>query len=635
MLKIKIQKNNLKKNRGQVIILVALFTLFISAFVISIISSPVVGQLKTNRDLLQSEKSYFFSEGGNEDIIYRIRNGESISGQKVLSFDDGGSAVTTVTDLDDGVKEVTTVADYDNKIRKIESKIKTTSGVSFNYGLFAGQGGIDIGTDSVINGPVYSDGNITGSSGARISGDVYVAIPPATTTSMEWLSQNDSFDFARYFWKTDAFQSFKVVNSPSYLSKVAINIKKIGSPYNLKILIVGDRNGAPDPWNVLATGVLASNLVGSNYSYVEVGFDSSPELIPGNTYWIVADAIRSYSNYYVWSFDNTDDYVDGTGKYSANWAWYYPTNIGGDFNFKLWTSDNENNGVLDDVVVGDENWGGGYFARAHSITDSLVSGDAFATNFTGGIVIGSLVADTISNCIVTEDASYNTNLGCLLWGNEYSPTTPPNDPTYLASPISGANIDTWKSDATAGGVITTGNLILADGDSVGPGVIDGNLTIEAGATVTLGGTVYVKGNIDIGEGATLNLGISYGTDGSGAVISDGWIDLENNVILNSPRIGTGHLMLLTTANCDNYYGLLTCNSDNAAITVNNSVVADILVAPYGLIKMNNNTEAVSLIANTLWLNNNIVLNYELGLININFTSGPSGSWGVESWREVE
>ena len=50
---------------------------------------------------------------------------------------------------------------------------------------------------------------------------------------------------------------------------------------------------------------------------------------------------------------------------------------------------------------------------------------------------------------------------------------------------------------------------------------------------------------------------------------------------------------------------------------------------------NNRASAKEAIANQVTMNNNSVLNYETGLINVNFVSGPSGTWTVDSWKEAE
>ncbi|OGD68451.1 hypothetical protein A2996_01525 [Candidatus Campbellbacteria bacterium RIFCSPLOWO2_01_FULL_34_15] len=625
-----------KKNEGQVVILVALFAIFVSSSLIMIISSPVVSQLKTNRILFEAKKSYYLSESGNEDIVYRTKNGENIVGQKNILLNDG-SAGTIVTDLENGVKEVVTTANVNNKIRKIKSRIQVTSGVSFNYGLFTGQGGIEMENNTRINGSVYSNGSIEGAGNVMIAGDVYVAPRSATTTNLKWIVQNNDFAFGRYVdsqQRVDAVQSFATSTSELQVSKISLYVKKIGSPANLNIKIVKDKSGSPDKNNILATGEILSSFISENYAYVDVGFNSNPKLISNQLYWIVADMARDDANYYVWGIDTSAGYSLGSAKYSSDWTKSSFVNVAGDLDFKVWTTDEEGLGTLDTVIVGD-GVGGVFNAYAHNIIDSQISGDAFTYSLSGGTVDGNIIANSISNCTINGDADYNIKTNCNVGGSSHSPTTPPVDPPYLPTPISEANIEAWKNEAISFGTITAGDLTADDGDTIGPGVIGGDLIIESNTTVSLGGTLYVLGNIIINGDANIELGAGYGANGSGLILSDGWIDLYNNVDLNYPRSGSGHLMLMSLARCDKYYGFTTCNSDVSAINVSNNVHADILVAPYGIIEMTNNVSITALVGDQLNLKNNIILNYEQGLTNMNFSSGPSGSWGIESWREIE
>src|SRR3989344_7323371 len=261
---------NAKKNKGQVVILTAMFSLVISVLIISVMSSPVVSQMKMNKNLFKAKESFYISESGNEDIVYRIKNGQSILGQEDLVFSNG-IAQTTVTDLGNGIKEILTVGDVNNRIRKIKTKIQTTSGVSFNYGLFTGQGGIEMENNTRINGSVYSNGSIEGAGNVMIAGDVYVAPRSATTANLKWIVQNNDFAFGRYVdsqQRVDAVQSFATSTSELQVSKISLYVKKIGSPANLNIKIVKDKSGSPDKNNILATGEILSSFISQNYVYV-------------------------------------------------------------------------------------------------------------------------------------------------------------------------------------------------------------------------------------------------------------------------------------------------------------------------------------------------------------------------------
>ena len=60
-----------------------------------------------------------------------------------------------------------------------------------------------------------------------------------------------------------------------------------------------------------------------------------------------------------------------------------------------------------------------------------------------------------------------------------------------------------------------------------------------------------------------------------------------------------------------------------------------MYASNGTIDVSNNGTAKALTGYNVNLNNNAVITYDSGLANANFVSGPSGSWSIYSWKEVE
>ncbi|MBU1557541.1 hypothetical protein KKC45_01110 [Patescibacteria group bacterium] len=624
---------NFKKNKdgGFVIITVALFSLLISISLVSIISSPVISEIKTNRDLSKSKHSFFTAESNSEDVIYRIKNGMEVSSQEEIELN-GGTGVAVVSDLSEGVKEITSVGDNYNRIRKIKNNIRVSTGVSFNYGLFVGQGGVSFDSNTRINGSIYSNGNIIGGSNSVIAGDVYVATQIATTTDTEWTVYNEDFEFGLNIYgqnRIDVVQSFKFNSDDVYLAKAGLYLKKVGSPSNISVKVAEDKNGIPDKNDIVTTGTISSGSVGTSYSFVDVSFNENEEVDSDETYWLILDLVQDDENYYVWGFDNTDGYAEGTASFSSNWLTGGYVNIGGDLDFKIWVGDLNRAGLLKSVVV-DDGLGGFFSAYAHTIMDSDVSGDVFASSFTDGSVGGDIVANNLSDCSVSGDASYNFSTNCLIGGTETTPTTIPVDPPFLAYPISEANIESWKDLAIEGGVISTGDYEPEDGQVIGPGVIEGDLIVAYSTAISLDGTVYVKGNIIIASNSEINL-----TSDSRVLLADGWVNIGLSSSVNGSLSDENHLMILSLARCDDIWGKIDCNVDEASISAGNNVVADILAAPYGAIRMDNNITVVTLVGSQLILKNNIVLNYEQGLTNINFSSGPSGTWAIDSWREIE
>lgn len=188
-------------------------------------------------------------------------------------------------------------------------------------------------------------------------------------------------------------------------------------------------------------------------------------------------------------------------------------------------------------------------------------------------------------------------------------------------PISQVQITDWKTEAAAGGTIS-GSVTLTNGatQSLGPVKITGSLTVDNGATLTMTGTIYVIGNIVVSNNATVKLDSSYGSLG-GVLLSDGTINIDNNGIL----LGSGQT--------GSYILILSTNIADPAINIKNNATGAIFYTSAGGIEVNNNAGVKELVGYKVKLDNNAVLEYETGLANVNFASGPSGGWKVVSWEE--
>ncbi len=235
----------------------------------------------------------------------------------------------------------------------------------------------------------------------------------------------------------------------------------------------------------------------------------------------------------------------------------------------------------------------------------------------GPRVKGNVLAYACLNSIVDGNLIYvtgGTNTCSVAGTTATQGTSIPSQPL----PISQVQIDQWKADATAGG--TLGSVTVSDTQSLGPKKITGNLTLSNGATLNMTGTLYVVGDIILNNGSTIKLDTSYGSL-SGVVISDGKINLSNNSsALGSSQAGSYMLMLST-------------NTGNDAININNNGAGGIFYTSAGGIKLNNNAQVKEITGYRIELQNNSTITYESGLANAFFSSGPGGGWKVTSWKE--
>lgn len=195
-------------------------------------------------------------------------------------------------------------------------------------------------------------------------------------------------------------------------------------------------------------------------------------------------------------------------------------------------------------------------------------------------------------------------------------------------PITLEQINKWKETAVSGGVIPTDYVL--DGkvtDYLGPKKIEGTMVIDNGANLIVTGTIWVVGNIVIRNGAIIEL--DNGTYGStsGVIIADGKIDIRPNVVIEGSGEKGSYVLLLSTN--------ISLDKSSPAINVDNTTQGAIFYAFRGLIVIRNRVEAREVTGYKIFLDNNAIINYEVGLEDTAFSSGPGGGWQITGWEEVE
>lgn len=251
----------------------------------------------------------------------------------------------------------------------------------------------------------------------------------------------------------------------------------------------------------------------------------------------------------------------------------------------------------------------------------------------------------ISNLEVGEDATVhtceNSNMGGALTyvsgGSVIGCTagvsvkTRPNDIDPEPLPISLTEINKWKSDAASGGILNSDQSIEGISNYLGPIQIGTasnpkNLTVTNGSELELTGTIYVTGNIILENNSQVSLDNNYGSL-SGIIIADGTITVNNGTILAGSGEAGSYLLLLSTSS--------NLSSADPAIYVGNNAQGAIFFTTSGIIFLKNNMKVREVTGYKVQIENNAEVEYESGLQNANFSSGPGGSWQVESWKEVD
>ncbi len=281
-------------------------------------------------------------------------------------------------------------------------------------------------------------------------------------------------------------------------------------------------------------------------------------------------------------------------------------------------------GIIEGMDIDNDAW-------SHTIRGfSTVGGNATHSVLQNTTVTGNVVADSISNCTIGGTAKYDTRSNCTVTGA----ITTPNPDVFVPAdvlplPISEAQIDAWEIEATKGESL--GSQTFSDGTrNLGPKKIDGNLTMSGDAELVVTGTLWVTGEIKLSNNAILRLAPSFGSN-SGVVIvgidesaTAGYIEISNSAQALGSGPPSSYIMLLSQR-----------EMGSNAIKTSNSSAAAILYAGEGEIEIGNSAALKEVTANKLKITNSATVTYESGLANSNFSSGPSGSWAVQSWGESQ
>ena len=163
----------LHAHQGQAIVLAAIFFLVISVTVGLGIVNPVINQIESVRGVASGAESLYAADAAAQDVVYRLINGMSVDDVETIRIG-GASGTATTTAILDG-KEVLSSGNKNRYVRKNKMKLLTGSGITFNYGLQAGEGGINLKNSALIVGNVYSSGPITGENSNLIKGDAISA----------------------------------------------------------------------------------------------------------------------------------------------------------------------------------------------------------------------------------------------------------------------------------------------------------------------------------------------------------------------------------------------------------------------------------------------------------------------------
>lgn len=235
---------------------------------------------------------------------------------------------------------------------------------------------------------------------------------------------------------------------------------------------------------------------------------------------------------------------------------------------------------------------------------------------------------------IGDKLTFNSSGGSNCSAPFPTPTTEEIQPKTL--PISQTQVQEWENDAfTKGGsVALSTNYLLTNGDTdnlgpkqIGTPATPKNLTVNNGAHLIIRGTIYVTGDILFDNNVTIELDRNIYGSISGVIIADGKITVQNNAVLRGSGETGSYLLILSTND--------SLSASSPAIFVKNNAQGAILYTTSGLINVSNNVIAREITGYKINLENGAEIQYESGLENSLFSSGPGGGWKVASWKETE
>lgn len=589
-------KQNQVRQSGQVLVLALVIVGLVMINTLVIVSGSQLFSQNTNYTI-QSSQALDLAEAGVDKALAALNaTGGNYNGETETLFGSGSFSVTITTK--DALTNIIAATGYvpneaNPKVKRtIQIQASKGAGISFVYGMLVGEGGISMGNGATFNGSVYSNGDISGGNNSTFTGDVYVA--GGTQAIADQQSDCSDVNCADFIFgknvvgndRLDIAQSFQPLVAAA-INKVSLKLKKYGSPPNLTVRLLKDNSGRPDKNNVLASGLLSANLVTDQYSFVDVTFTTTSTLTENTTYWVLLDTSLDSNNYWSWSIDTLQGYPRGSAAWSSSWQASNPSwnGINGDLGFKTWMG-----GEVNSINLGN---------------GSRINGDVHANTITG-------------NLTVFKDAYYQTlGSSVVVQGTRYPGFA---DPSPAVFPISDVNIAGWKNEAEATEV-TFGNIIGGNGCTVtlGPGKIVGNVSLANSCNAKVISPVWITGTLSAGNFTKFTLDQSFGV-ASGIIIIDGRASLANGVDFLGSGSSGSYLMLLSTY--DSIMG------GEGAISSGNSSISGILYAPYGEVELANGASFKEITAWKIDLGNSATLNYQTGLAQVFFSSGPSGSYSL-------
>ncbi|MCA9397911.1 hypothetical protein KC573_03700, partial [candidate division WWE3 bacterium] len=283
-------RNN-SNQQGAILVITAIILASVIALA-GFLWERVGGFIYTQGKSILEEKVLAITEGGIDKAIWELNESATYSGESGTSLGDGTFDVV-VTEIDDSTRLVSSTGYIPNAVFPIAQKtvevevLNSGTITGFPYGLQAGEDGVGIRQNVIIQGSMYSNGSVYVDAGSSITGDVWVGGNQTSGILAAFENQNSIYRFGDHYTRRDVGISF-ISGGTSSLPQVQIYLRKVGNPNHLRVRIMTDNGGFPGTTEI-GNGVMYSSWVTTSLSWVTVDLSSVPSLIMGQKYWIVLD----------------------------------------------------------------------------------------------------------------------------------------------------------------------------------------------------------------------------------------------------------------------------------------------------------------------------------------------------------
>jgi hypothetical protein len=178
----KFEIRNSKLRHGNAWVGIIILLTFLTTLGLALVSDATLTIIQSKRaaQLLVAQS---LCDAGVEKTVFKLNDtGGSYTGELDLNLETGIVDIEVVN-LGTESKDVIVTAYVPSKAnavteRKVRARISATTnetGLAFNYGVQAGEGGFTLSNNAILNGNVYSAGAISCGNTASITGDAYVS----------------------------------------------------------------------------------------------------------------------------------------------------------------------------------------------------------------------------------------------------------------------------------------------------------------------------------------------------------------------------------------------------------------------------------------------------------------------------